>query len=179
MAAPGTALRRLGLRTFRRLPLWARRRLVRTATPNYTLGALVLLRDREGRLLLLRQPPESAWSLPGGLLARGESPERAAVRELAEETGVRLASDDVAPMSPNAQVHSDAQQVDLVFTATVDDPAIAVDRVEVAEAGWFSPDRFPPLTRATARLLSCYDLDGGAADTAPGRRPPPASESGR
>lgn len=161
MASALTGLRRVGLRVFRHLPVWVRRQLVRAATPNYTLGALVLLRDRDGRMLLLRQPPGSAWSLPGGLLNRGETPRDAAARELAEETGVRVDPSAVLPMSPNAQVNSDAQQVDLVFTATVDDPEIAVDRVEVAEARWFSPDALPPLTPPTARLLGCYDLGSG------------------
>jgi 8-oxo-dGTP diphosphatase len=46
-----------------------------------------------GRLhvLLVRrsaEPFEGSWSLPGGLLAAGESPDAAAVRKLDEETGV-------------------------------------------------------------------------------------------
>jgi 8-oxo-dGTP pyrophosphatase MutT (NUDIX family) len=32
--------------------------------------------------------PEGVWALPKGLIGRGESPERAALREVAEETGV-------------------------------------------------------------------------------------------
>jgi 8-oxo-dGTP pyrophosphatase MutT (NUDIX family) len=32
--------------------------------------------------------PEGTWALPKGLIAAGEEPERAALREVAEETGV-------------------------------------------------------------------------------------------
>lgn len=57
-------------------------------------GACVLALDRWGRVLLqLRDsdlPPErfpDHWSLPGGLLHPGESPDAAALREFEEETG--------------------------------------------------------------------------------------------
>lgn len=48
--------------------------------------ALVLVRQGT-RVLLVRNRRRSLWELPGGLLDPGESPERAAARELAEETG--------------------------------------------------------------------------------------------
>ncbi|HEX4109450.1 MAG TPA: NUDIX domain-containing protein [Solirubrobacteraceae bacterium] len=48
-------------------------------------ATVVLLRD--DRVLLVAH--DARWGLPGGKLRRGESPPRAAARELAEETGVR------------------------------------------------------------------------------------------
>jgi 8-oxo-dGTP pyrophosphatase MutT (NUDIX family) len=64
---------------------------------EYRVGASVLQLDRWGRVLLqLRDddlPPErhpSVWSLPGGLVQPGESPDLAALREFEEETGHRL-----------------------------------------------------------------------------------------
>jgi len=54
---------------------------------------VVILTVTEGRLqvLLVRrsaEPFKDAWSLPGGLLNLGESPDDAAVRKLEDETGV-------------------------------------------------------------------------------------------
>jgi len=54
---------------------------------------VVILTVNEGRLqvLLVRrsaEPFKDAWSLPGGLLNPGESPDDAAVRKLEDETGV-------------------------------------------------------------------------------------------
>jgi len=56
-------------------------------------SAIMLARDRRGRILLVRQYRMPArkrlWELPAGRLDPGESPLAAARRELAEETGYR------------------------------------------------------------------------------------------
>lgn len=53
-------------------------------------GALVAVHVGD-RLLLLRASYRRAWNFPGGSIARGETPEQAARRELAEETGIEAA----------------------------------------------------------------------------------------
>jgi 8-oxo-dGTP diphosphatase len=55
------------------------------------VGAVVL--DRRGRVLLIRRakpPGKGQWTLPGGRIERDESAEAAVVRELAEETSLRV-----------------------------------------------------------------------------------------
>ena len=55
------------------------------------VGAIV--HDADGRLLLIRRgrpPAEGRWSLPGGRVEAGESDAEAVVRELSEETGLRV-----------------------------------------------------------------------------------------
>src|SRR5205807_827573 len=51
-------------------------------------GAVVM--NREGRALLLRKAGEAVWVLPKGTLEPGETDEEAAVREVHEETGLRV-----------------------------------------------------------------------------------------
>src|SRR5215831_19786688 len=104
-----TVLRRAraaAYRTAYRIPARWRRRLVRTVMPKYTIGSVILVRDADapdpGRMLLLRQPPGHGWSLPGGLLDRGEVPVQTAARELYEEAGVKVPAEDLVAMQPNA-----------------------------------------------------------------------------
>jgi ADP-ribose pyrophosphatase YjhB (NUDIX family) len=57
----------------------------------FCVGAIV--HDRVGRLLLIkrgREPGRGLWSLPGGRVEPGESEHEAIVREMVEETGLRV-----------------------------------------------------------------------------------------
>lgn len=151
--------RGLAYRAVYRLPARWRRRLVRLAMPTYTIGAVVLCRDERDRLLLLRQPPGHGWSLPAGLMNRGEQPIQAAVRELAEETGVTLRPEDLTALDPHTLVHNDGRWIDFVFTGHAPgDATLTVDGGEVIEAQWFRIDALPPLTVPTARLLANYGI---------------------
>ncbi|WP_298819586.1 NUDIX hydrolase [Chloroflexus sp.] len=61
-----------------------------TDTPIHAAGCVVLARDQTGRLLvLLIQDQQGVWTLPKGHVDDGESDEQAAVREVAEETGIK------------------------------------------------------------------------------------------
>ena len=157
------AARKAFYNAFYRLPGRWRRRLVRLLKQRYTVGSVVLVRTTDGKLLLLRQPPGNGWSLPAGLLDRGERPEQAAIRELGEEAGIRLGPDGVEPAVPNAVVHPEGW-VDFVFLATVEpDTPVAVDGAEVYEAAFHPVDALPPLTVPTAKLLGHYGLGPYAA----------------
>jgi 8-oxo-dGTP pyrophosphatase MutT (NUDIX family) len=64
-----------------------------SAEPDMRLGARVLVLDSWDRVLLIhaRDPDEPGnewWELPGGGIDPGETPQTAARRELAEETGI-------------------------------------------------------------------------------------------
>jgi ADP-ribose pyrophosphatase YjhB (NUDIX family) len=50
----------------------------------------VILRDAEGRVLLVRQADGAVWSTPGGAVEPLECPSDAAVREMWEETGLHV-----------------------------------------------------------------------------------------
>lgn len=53
------------------------------------VGAIV--RDEVGRLLMIRRghaPAAGLWSVPGGRIEDGETPEEAIIREVYEETGL-------------------------------------------------------------------------------------------
>ncbi|CAM3393033.1 NUDIX hydrolase [Stackebrandtia soli] len=158
---PTSILRSLAYRGFYLLPKSVKRRLVRLATPTYTLGAVILVfSPDESSILLLKQPPGFGWGLPAGLLDRGERPEETAVRELAEETGIVLDRSAVRAATPNAVVHTRGRWVDTVFVAHVapEEVELFVDGAEVWEAQWWPVSALPPITVAAARLLAHYEL---------------------
>ena len=150
------SLHRAALRVYRGLPVRWRRRVVRAMTPRYTMGALLVLRDAEDRLLLVHQRYTRAWALPGGLVNRHEWPEAAAARELREETGLRIDVDRISAASPGALTHPSRHWVDMVYTGRAADAEgdLAVDGVEIVEAAWYGPDELPLLTWPTAHILT-------------------------
>ena len=59
--------------------------------------------DADGRVLVAQRPPERAmagmWEFAGGKIEAGETPESALVRELAEELGIDVTHECLAPLS--------------------------------------------------------------------------------
>jgi len=165
-------IQRIGLNIFRRLPPSIRRRAIHAGTPNFTVGAVLLLRDDDGRVLLVRQrhtrrvsiersearsESTAGWSLPGGLLGHGESPREAVVREVFEELGMRLDAGDVAEAVPHALVNPHSRRVDIVFTlarGTEASGTVSADGIEILEIRWFAPDDLPRCTRGTYLVLT-------------------------
>jgi 8-oxo-dGTP diphosphatase len=84
---------------------------VMDSTPPLVLVAACVLRDGEGRILIARRPPgrplAGLWEFPGGKVERGESPEHALVRELAEELGIDIAAVDLAPLTFASHAYPD------------------------------------------------------------------------
>ncbi|MFE7975592.1 NUDIX domain-containing protein [Streptomyces shenzhenensis] len=65
--------------------------IVQTPEPAAeTLAAGVLLFDERDRVLLVDPTYKPGWEFPGGVVEPGEAPARAGMREVAEETGIRL-----------------------------------------------------------------------------------------
>lgn len=123
-----------------------------------------MIEDGSGAVLLLRHsygPP--VWALPGGGVAKGELPEDAARREMAEELGLTLGPldhagvlEDIVSGSPHS-VH--------IFRVVTDEPA-KPDRREVVEARLFDGDTLPPnLSQRTAQCLALWRDNQSAQNT--------------
>jgi 8-oxo-dGTP diphosphatase len=58
------------------------------ARPRIAAG--LLIRDNEGRILMVKPTYKDGWDIPGGYVEPGESPAQAAAREVVEELGVAV-----------------------------------------------------------------------------------------
>lgn len=71
-------------------------------------GAMVALRNPDGRVLLTRRADDGTWCLPAGAAEQGSSFARTAVDELKEEVGITVAESDLVPFGclSEAELHT-------------------------------------------------------------------------
>ena len=133
------------LRVFARLPERGQVAVVHTMSPLYTVGAIVVLRDGSGAVLLVRQAYKGRWGLPGGLSRRGEEPYDTALREVQEETGLRI---EILG-EPFVDVDVVIRKVDVIYSARLATGVVAAQAKaklpEILECRWFPADALPPL----------------------------------
>ena len=109
--------------------------------PHIHPCTLVLV-SREDELLLIRKPewPPGYYSIPSGFCDFGESLEECAVREVEEETGIRIRNLRYV----GSQSWPFPAQLMIGFTADYAGGEIVVERGELEDAAWFRRDSLPP-----------------------------------
>lgn len=145
-------LRRRGytasLMAFRRMPAPVRRGLVRSVTPGFTVGAVCAI-EHEGAVLFLRQPHRHGWSLPGGLLDRGERPDSGVQREVREETALEVR----VGLPVTVQVNASLRRVDVIYRIEVDSrPTVQVGG-EAKDHRWLRPSEVSDVDPSTREII--------------------------
>jgi ADP-ribose pyrophosphatase YjhB (NUDIX family) len=107
--------------------------------PKQGVKCLVTCRDR---VLLVRHTYGSrAWDIPGGAIKRGEPPLAAARREMDEELGLsEVEWMDIGEIRGNVNHRRDTIHC---FCAELCEPALTIDRGELATVQWFARGALP------------------------------------
>jgi ADP-ribose pyrophosphatase YjhB (NUDIX family) len=148
--AAGTGHRAL-LTVWSYLPLPLRRIAIRILYPRFPVGAVAVIRDEAGRVLLVRQTyhrGSARWGPPGGWLAKGESPREAAARETFEETGLRVTVGRVLAIGSGPY-----GEISLAFECEVVGEAPFRPTNETDEIGHFALTNLPTMPGGTRGLL--------------------------
>lgn len=153
------SLLRLAKPLVKRLTGWAG--LILRAT---TLGVRGVVRDADGRVLLVRHTYLPGWYLPGGGVDPGETAAAAVVREIAEETGVAVVGPPrLFGLYLNRRTSRRDHVALWVFDADVGRPTPRRAAWEIAEVGFFARDALPEETTAATRRRLAEVFDGAEA----------------
>ncbi|GIF73373.1 NUDIX domain-containing protein [Asanoa siamensis] len=134
------------------------------------IGARCVLRDEQGRILLMKRSDNGLWAVPAGGIELGETVRECAAREVFEETG--LTPTDLVPIA----IQSGAESTETnqwghtyqfhitVFLATAWTGELVRQTDESTDAAWFAPDQLPsPRSRnvdRSLRVLEHHDRTG-------------------
>ncbi|MCF7751361.1 NUDIX domain-containing protein [Bacillus subtilis subsp. subtilis] len=124
------------------------------------VGCGAVIRRADGAVLLVQRgrPPEQGhWGLPGGKVDWMETVEHAVIREVHEETGLRVAIERLLCVVDHFEPALAQHWIAPVYLVrTLDDaPAVLREPEALLALGWFTPDALPaPLTLSAQQGLA-------------------------
>lgn len=126
-------------------------RLLWISQAKFMVGVTGVVRDGDGRVLLLRHrlwPEGRQWGLPTGFAIRGETFQDTVVREVREETGLEVRVGELVRLNSGYQL-----RVEVAYEAELVGGTMRIDPREILEARWFTTDDLPEETLEAHRLL--------------------------
>lgn len=134
-------------------------------------GARIVVHDRRGRVLLELRKDFRRWGLPGGHQEIGDSSADTAIREVFEETGLRIRNPQPFGIASDPRHETvrfpngdRTQSVAVLFHASKPPGTPRIDPRETLELGWFAldglPDELMPNSARTLRAFRRYRRTG-------------------
>jgi ADP-ribose pyrophosphatase YjhB (NUDIX family) len=118
---------------------------------KFMVGVTGVVRDSEGRVLLLRHRmwhPDRQWGCPTGYANKSERFEDTVVREVREETGLHVKVGRLLHVNSGYKL-----RVEVAYEAEFAGGTLTIDSVEILEATWVSPHELPDGVQESHQLL--------------------------
>jgi len=116
--------------------------------PSLTADCIVFTKEGKPKVLLIErgdEPFKGCWAFPGGFMNMDETTEQCAIRELEEETGLKM--EKVQQIGVYSRVDRDprGRTVTVAYLAVIDAPLEVKGQDDAAKAQWFPVDELPEL----------------------------------
>ena len=116
--------------------------------PAVTGDCIVITKEVDAKVLLIQRADEpyiGCWAFPGGFLNMDETTEQCAIRELEEETGLKVY--DVHQIGAYSKVDRDprGRTITVAYLAIIDSPISVLGQDDAAKAEWWPLSALPQL----------------------------------
>ena len=123
--------------------------------PAVTADCVVITNEPQPKVLLIQRgadPFKGAWAFPGGFMNIDETTEQCAIRELEEETGLKVAK--VHQIGSYSKVDRDprGRTITVAYLAIIDSTENVIGQDDAAKAEWF------PITELPHLAFDHYDI---------------------
>lgn len=123
--------------------------------PAVTADCIVMTKEEVPKVLLIQRgadPFKGAWAFPGGFMNMDETTEQCAIRELEEETGLKVTK--VHQIGAYSKVDRDprGRTITVAYLAIIDTPEDVKGQDDAAKAEWF------PITDLPKLAFDHYDI---------------------
>lgn len=124
--------------------------------PAVTADCVVITKEEHPKVLLIQRgadPYKGCWAFPGGFMNMDETTEQCAIRELEEETGLRVS--DVHQIGAYSKVDRDprGRTITVAYLAILNAPVEVKGQDDAANAEWWSLSALPELAFDHADIM--------------------------
>jgi 8-oxo-dGTP diphosphatase len=125
--------------------------------PAVTADCVVITNEPLPKVLLIQRgidPYKGCWAFPGGFMNMDETTEQCAIRELEEETGLKVS--DIFQIGAYSKVDRDprGRTITVAYLAIIDEPVAVTGQDDAAKAEWFPLSALPELAFDHADIMA-------------------------